>query len=103
MKKLLNADNEKTAWSMLFNPNDRVGLKVNCLASPKLSPHPELIQSIIDGLLMAGVKEEHILIWDRSNKELERGNFQINTSGKGVKCFGTDAIEGGGYEQQLRP
>ncbi len=99
--KLLNEEDAVGAWSSLFTPEDRVGIKVNCLASPKLSPHPELIEAIVEGLKWAGVAEENILIWDRSNKELEKGNFKINTSSKGVKCFGTDAIEGGGFEQEL--
>lgn len=99
--KLLNKKNAAEAWQSIFNSADRVGIKVNCLASPKLSPHPELIEAIIDGLKWAGVKEENILIWDRSNKELKKGNFKINMSDSGVKCFGTDAIEGGGFEPEL--
>jgi len=101
MQKLLKSDSIKAAWSKLFSKNDRVAIKVNCLASPKLSPHPELIEAIINGLRSAGVRDENILIWDRSNKELERGKFKINTSDNGVKCFGTDAIEGGGYEGEI--
>lgn len=101
IQKLMGTNTAKEAWSKLFAKEDRVGIKVNCLASPKLSPKPHLINSIIEGLKLAGVKEENILIWDRSNSELERGGFKINTSIKGVKCFGTDAIEGGGFEQEL--
>ncbi len=101
MQKLFRTDTPQAAWSILFSKEDRVGIKINSLAAPKLSPKPELIKAMIDGLRLAGVKEENIIIWDRSNKELERAGFKINTSGSGVKCFGTDAIEGGGYEQNL--
>lgn len=101
MQKLIGTNKAQEAWGKLFTKEDRVGIKVNCLASPKLSPKPHLINAIVNGLKLAGVKEENILIWDRSNSELERGGFKINTSSKGVKCFGTDAIEGGGFEQEL--
>ena len=87
------------AWQSLFGPNDVVGIKVNCLAGMGLSSHPELVDAILKGLQSAGVKEEYIIIWDKSNRDLERAGFTINTEKQGVKCLGTNALRGG-YEPE---
>jgi len=84
------------AWRSLFGPNDVVGIKVNCLG---LSSHPELVDAIVEGLKSAGVKEEYIIIWDKTNRDLERAGFTINTGKTGVKCCGTNALQGG-YEPE---
>lgn len=100
MTKLLGTSDAKSAWSGLFTPDDIVGLKVNCLAGHGLSTHPEVAYGIGEGLKLAGIPEEHIVIWDKANRDLKRGGFKINTSRQGVKCFGTDALRGGGYETE---
>ncbi len=87
------------AWQSLFSPDDVVGIKVNCLAGSGLSSHRELADAIAEGLKSAGVKEEYIIIWDKTNRDLERAGFSINTGKKGVKCVGTNALEGG-YEPE---
>jgi len=94
MTKLVGAANADAAWQALFRPDDIVGVKVNCLG---LSTHPEVAYGIVTGLESAGIPAEHIVIWDRANRDLKRGGFQINTGKRGVKCFGTDALVNG-YE-----
>src|SRR3989338_3591911 len=59
------------AWASLFKPDDVVGLKLNCLAKRSFSPHVELVESIIRGLKLAGVREGNIIIFDRTSKELK--------------------------------
>ncbi|MFB0519598.1 MAG: DUF362 domain-containing protein, partial [Acidobacteriota bacterium] len=87
------------AWQSLFRPDDVVGIKVNCLAGSGLSSHRELADAIAEGLKSAGVKEEYIIIWDKTNRDLERAGFSINTGKEGIKCVGTNALEGG-YEPE---
>ncbi len=96
--KLLGASDAKSAWSTLFTPDDIVGLKVNGLAGRGLSTHPQVTYGIVEGLKLAGIPEKSIVIWDKANRDLKRAGFKINTSKHGVKCFGTDALRGGGYE-----
>ncbi len=80
------------AWQRVF-PNlktqDTIGIKVNCI-NRKCPTHPEvthaLIQSMIDGL---GVDPNRIIIWDRATAELKKAGYTINTSNKGIRCFGT--------------
>ena len=90
------------AWRRFFKPTDTIGIKVNCLRSAgrKLSSHIELVNCIVNALVSAGVPENHIIIWDRENRELINAGYTINTRNKGVKCYGTDA-EGVGYSREL--
>lgn len=97
--KLLGMPDAESAWKQLFQPTDIVGLKVNCLGGRGLSSHPEVAAAIVEGVKSAGISEENIVIWERSNRDLKRAGFEINTGKSGVKCFGTDALVNG-YETE---
>ena len=58
-------------WSQLFNKNDVVGLKINCLAGRGLSTSAELVDSVIERLREAGVAKQNIIVWDRMDRDLE--------------------------------
>lgn len=86
------------AWQSLAQPEDVVGLKVNTLAGRGLSTHPELVQAVCERLQEAGVAANRIIIWDRLNRDLERGGYKICTSGPSPRCYGNDVC---GYTQQV--
>ncbi len=88
------------AWASLFDKNDIVGIKVNCLAGARLSTSVFLAEAVAECLINAGVKANNILIWERSDRELKRAGYKINKGETGVRCFGTDALSGGGYEEE---
>jgi uncharacterized protein (DUF362 family) len=94
---LYDQQDATSLWQRLFKPDDVVGIKVNCIAGPQLSTHPALVDAIVAQLKLAGVPPENIIIWDRTNRELTRAGYTINTGPKGVKCYGTDAA---GYEEK---
>ncbi len=98
ISKLLQNTDVQAAWKSLFTPDDIVGLKINGLAGRGLSTRPEVAYGIVEGLKLADIPEEHLIIWDKANRDLKRAGFRINTSSRGVKCFGTDALRGGGYD-----
>ena len=100
LEKITDTKNPSDAWRKLFNENDVVGIKVNCLAGKRFSPHVELIESIINGLKSAGVKEGNILIFERFNKELKDAGFGIRKGKNSIKCFGTDDLPQSGYDRQ---
>lgn len=96
-------DTVASAWASVLpslSPNDIVTLKVNCI-NRSLSSHPELVDAIVAGLISAGVKESNIIIWDRTNNELTRAGYKLNTENTGVRCFGTDEKDWG-YDKQVR-
>lgn len=77
------------AWASLVKPDDIVGLKINTLAGYATSTALEVTNAVAAGCLAAGVKPEHIIIWDRWDPDLIKGGYSINFDGPGVKCYGT--------------
>lgn len=90
------------AWAAIFRPDDRVAIKLNCLAGPGLSPHKEVVEAVVAGIRSAGVPAGSIVLFDRSSSELERAGFAIRKEANDVRCFGTDALKAGGYDTVLR-
>jgi uncharacterized protein (DUF362 family) len=99
LMRLTGAKSPDKAWVSLFKPEDVVGLKLNCLAKKAFSPHVELVEAVIRGLKLAGVKEGNIIVFDRTSRELAGAGFTVSKGG-GLKCFGTDELSGGGYESR---
>ncbi|MBI4775360.1 MAG: DUF362 domain-containing protein [Deltaproteobacteria bacterium] len=83
----------------LFGPDERVALKLNCLAGSGLSPKPPLVWALCRKLVSLGVKPGNIVLWDRSNRELQRAGYDIQTESKDFRVFGTDALDPG-YESE---
>lgn len=84
-----NVDNPVEGWRNVVNPDQVIGLKVNCLSGHG-STHTQLVDVICERILEAGVKAENIIIWDRQNSDLEDGKFKIRERGHGIKCLGND-------------
>lgn len=85
------------AWRSIAPQDKVVGLKVNGLGGGGISTHRVLVMAIATRLQQAGVKPGNILIWDRSNHDVEACGLSINTNPNQVRCFGTDVT---GYEEQ---
>ena len=98
LARLLGERDGKTALRRLLRPSARVGLKVNCLAGRGLSTHRELVEVLGDVLEEAGIREQDILVWDRSDRDLHRAGFRINRGGPGPRCYGTEQD----YEPRIR-
>jgi len=97
-KQMLKAGMEgltgsKQPWAHFIKPEDRVGLKINTLGRPLLYTHHELIQAVSEELLAFGVKPENIIVWDRFETHMADCDFSFNTSGEGITCYGTEALE----------
>jgi hypothetical protein len=88
MKELTGQKTAADAWSSLFSQEDIVGIKINCIGAPKISSSLASINATIAGLKSAGVKENNIIIWDRSDRELQRTGLAINKSPIGVRIMG---------------
>ena len=104
MMRLTGAGSAAEAWHSLFKPDDVVALKLNCL-SPGISTRSEVTEAVIAGLRSAGVPAVNIIVWERTNRELESAGYNIDTGrgGRGLagaRCFGTDVVRDGGYEPQ---
>jgi uncharacterized protein (DUF362 family) len=87
-------------WKKLFKPNEVVGLKVNTIAGPSLSTHVALVEAICERLKQAGIKPANIVVWDRTNGELERAGFTLSNDPNGVRIVGTDSKDIG-YDETV--
>ncbi|MBI2840382.1 MAG: DUF362 domain-containing protein [Acidobacteria bacterium] len=88
--RVTGAPSAAVAFRSLFRTTDVVGIKVNCLAGRSLSPRLELISVLIETLRSAGVPDRQILVWDRTDSDLERAGYTLNRSGSGPRCYGTN-------------
>ncbi len=86
----VGATSGKSAAQALFSAEDTVGIKVNCLAGKLLSPRVELVEALVDLVASAGVDRRRIIVFERSDRELERAGFTIRKQGLPYRCFGTN-------------
>ncbi|MDH4195926.1 MAG: DUF362 domain-containing protein [Candidatus Aminicenantes bacterium] len=88
LKELTGEKTAASAWSSLFSPDDVVGVKINCIGAPKVSTSLESVRAVVDGLKSAGVKENNIIVWDRTDRELARTGLTVNKGPDGVRVKG---------------
>jgi uncharacterized protein (DUF362 family) len=98
MQTYFDRDDPVEAWKQVIHPGETVGLKVNCLSGRGNSTSPELVDAVCERLQQAGIPGADIVIWDRLNKDLDKGGYTVNYKGRGVRCYGNDAL---GFEQEL--
>jgi hypothetical protein len=84
-------------WRALFDPGERVLLKVNCISYGGPT-QPAVAYAVAQRLQDAGLAAENILIFDRTDYELESAGYTLNESGSGVQCHGA---RGNGSEAAL--
>ncbi len=86
--RLTGLSDANTAWQALFDPGERIALKVNTAGS-SVWTHIPLVTAITDRLQSIGVPAAQITVYDRTNMELVGAGFKINRDGPGVRCYGT--------------
>ena len=100
MQTFSDSSDPVAPWKKLFKPNEVVGLKVNTIAGPGLSTHVVLVEAICERLKQAGIKPANIVIWDRTNGELERAGFTLSNDPNRVRIVGTDSKDIG-YDENV--
>ncbi len=80
----------RAAVAALFRPGDTVGIKVNCLGGPRLSPRPELVAALAALLAESGIPAHRIVVFERSSRELARAGFALRRDGGPFLCIGID-------------
>lgn len=100
MQNFAESSDTVATWKKLVRPGEVVGLKVNTIAGPGLSTHPVLVEAICERLKQSGVKPSNIIVWDRTNEELDRAGFTLSTDPNRVRILGTDS-KGVGYDESV--
>jgi uncharacterized protein (DUF362 family) len=87
---LLTGQSSPSAAVAKLIPKGIVGMKTNCL-SPRITyTSPNLSHALAELLIEGGRKENDIIIWERTNRELKRAGYELNASSFGLRCLGTD-------------
>jgi hypothetical protein len=85
--KLTGLNDAGEAWLSLFQPNERIALKVNSISTGVT--HPALVLAVANRLRAAGLPNENIFIFDRYAYELKGAGYQMNVDGPGARCVAT--------------
>jgi hypothetical protein len=88
LSTLTGASDALAVWRALFDPAERVLLKVNCIAYGGPT-QPAVTYAVARRLQEAGLPAENILIFDRTDNELAAASYALNDGGSGVQCHGT--------------
>jgi hypothetical protein len=86
------------AWRALFQPGERVVIKVNAFRNSLIWTHAPLVMAITDALQDAGVGADQIVIFDCLTRELETAGYPVNKDGAGVRCYGNDGDHVGDWD-----
>lgn len=106
VKRLTGEKTDLAAWSKLFDKSDVVGIKINTLFGPGASSSPEVVNAVVEGVKLAGVPADKIIIWDRADADMLKCKFRLNREA-GVKYYGTnsdyeaEATKVGSFEGRL--
>lgn len=90
MTELTGLDDATAAWAALFDPSERIAIKVNAFRNSIIWTHVPLVMAVTECLQEIGVPAEQIVIFDYHTSELETAGFPVNPDGPGVRCYGTD-------------
>lgn len=93
--KLAGKTKPEDAWKQFVKPDDVVAVKINCLFGLGAATHPEVTAAVVEGIQMAGVPADKIIVWDREDKHLEKSGYTVQR-GDGVKFIGVN----GDWEDQ---
>ena len=87
--KLSGKAKPEEAWATFVKKDDVVGVKINCLFGVGAATHPEVTAAVVEGCQMAGVPADKIIVWDRTDKDLEKSGYTIS-KGPGVRTIGVN-------------
>ncbi len=89
LTELTGLNDATAAWAFLFNPSERIGIKVNANQASSWT-HVSLVMAVTEQLQALGIPPEQIVIFDRDTDELYDAGFPVSEDGPGVRCYGAD-------------
>lgn len=75
--KLSGKSTPEEAWKQYVKPTDVVAVKINCLFGVGACTHPCVTSAVVEGIRMAGVPADKIIVWDRGSKDLEKSGYSV--------------------------
>ncbi|MBL8238637.1 MAG: DUF362 domain-containing protein [Bryobacterales bacterium] len=87
----------RDSWRRFIQPNDVVGIKLNCSGAPKICSHPVVVAEIAKQLIAIGVPARNITCFERFKDQIDTVKYpQYLPEGVNVwaASSGRDAING---------
>ena len=97
--ELARTDDLAAAWRKIVQPTDRVGIKIHTSPGPVMCTRPAVIEAVVEGLKMAGVRGNQIVIFDRYAFQMENAGYTIGQRKDGVTIMAT--VPGAGYDPEV--
>jgi len=79
----------RDAWRSLVSTQDIVGIKVFSLPGPNSGTRPAVVQSLVEGLLDAGLPPRQIIVWDKQATDLRLAGFFHLIDRYGIRVAGS--------------
>ncbi len=97
--RTLSGGGDETGFLKKLLGRGVVGMKTNCLAARNPSSR-SLVEAVAELVAeKAAVRDNDLIIWERTNRELTEAGYPLNVSSSGIRCLGTDT---GGVEYDDR-
>lgn len=98
---LTGLNDAREAWAAIFQPDERIGIKVNAFRNSLIWTHVPLVTAVTDSLQDAGIPAENIIVFDYFNSELDEAGYLLNVDGPGVRVYGNDEKDYDPVQTQL--
>jgi len=99
LELLTGVSKAEDGLSAFFKPGERLGIKVNTIGRRALSTLPETSVTLGLWLGQTILREDNIIIWDRTNEELKDTGYKLTDARGSLRVFGTDS-RGSGYTEE---
>ena len=99
LKEALDSTSAAAGMRSILSEDDVVGIKLNCLAGRPLSPTKEVTGALTDILKRAGVSTDNIIFFERGERDIRKGGFDVRRGGDGPRFVGNDS-PGFNYEPE---
>ena len=83
------SENPTAGWLSLVSPEDTVGIKVNAGPGQISGTRREVTDTVVRGLLKAGIPSKQIIIWDAKLEDLHKAKFDTLAKRHGVRLAGS--------------
>jgi len=99
LKAAFGSSDAAAGLRSVISDGDVVGIKLNCLAGKPLSPTKEVTGALVDILKQAGISTENMFFFERAERDIRKGGFDVRRSGDGPRFIGNDS-PGFNYEPE---
>jgi uncharacterized protein (DUF362 family) len=74
---------------------ENIGIKINTIGGKSISTRPNVALCLAHFISENHSQAGNVIVWDRTNRELQDAGYRLNWDRKGIKVFGTDTMRVG--------